>query len=235
MSWRRRQKGSGKMNKAERDKIILDNMGLVGMIVKKYTKAINRCSHIDLEDLVNVGAIGLIKACDRFDLEYGAKFSTFAVPYIWGTIKRFMRDNADTIYFTRQVKLDYYKIVEFDLINETPEEISKRLDIPTSRAKEALAYYRSQNVDSLDRAILDDDGKSSITLADTIGTEIDMDFSLEVELFLNSLDERTRKIIKLRLQDLKQSEIGEIMGVSQVTISRALRRVKKQLTERGIA
>lgn len=216
------------MDKAERNKMVLDNMGLVGMVVKRYTKAVDRCSHIDLEDLVNVGAIGLIKACDRFDAGRGVKFSTFAVPYIWGTINQFMRDNADTIYFTRQVKLDYYKIVEFDLINEKPEEISKQLDMPICRVKEALEYYKNQNIKSLDEVILDNNGRNPVTVADTIGTEIDMDSNIEVERFLNSLDEKTRKVVNLRLQDLTQREIAQIVGLSQVEISRTLGRAKKK-------
>lgn len=216
------------MDKAERNKMVLDNMGLVGMVVKQYIKKVNQYSHIDIDDLVSIGTIGLIQACDRFDPERGVQFSTFAVPYIWGTVNKFLRNNVDMLHFTRQVKADYYKIIEFDLINEKPEEISKQLDMPICRVKEALEYYKNQNIKSLDEVILDNNGRNPVTVADTIGTEIDMDSNIEVERFLNSLDEKTRKVVNLRLQDLTQREIAQIVGLSQAEISRTLGRAKKK-------
>lgn len=200
---------------------------MVYSIAKKYYYKVKHSSVADREDLINVGIEGLIKAYDRFDDSYGVAFSTYAVPLIQGEIQRFLRDKLDSIRFTRQSKLDYNKIIAAGLIEESAETISSELDIPIKNVKKAIDYYKYKDTDSLNRTIYEDGG-TEVLLADVVGVEPDLDSNLEIELFLNQFDERTQKIIKLRLQDLTQEEIAKTIGVSQVQISRTLSRIKNK-------
>lgn len=216
------------MDGISRDDFIQKNMGLVQMVVNKFLSRIEGNSFVDREDLVSLGTIGLIEAYDNFNPSFGTRFSTYAVPMIMGRIKRFFRDHLDTIKFSRQFKTDYYKISKAGLLNEKPGVIAALLDMSVDDVENALAYYRYKYTDSLDQAIYQDDGEP-ITLAEKVGTEIDMDSSLEIEMFLKQFDDRTRKIIELRLNDLTQTQIAPIVGVSQVQISRILKKVQNQI------
>lgn len=216
------------MEGVNRDTFIQENMGLVRMSVNRFTYRMTDYNYVDKEDLQSIGTIGLIKAYDRFDPSFGTKFSTYAVPTIIGEIQRYFRDNLDTVKFSRQSKTDFYEISSANLLNENLEVIADTLEIPIIRVKNALDYYRYKNVSSLDKELYDDEGAST-TLANTVGIKVDFDSDLEIEMFLNKLDERTKKIVELRLQEKSQAEIGRIMGVSQVQISRTLTKLQKEL------
>lgn len=216
------------MDKADRDAFIMKNIGLVTTIVNKYVNSIIGHPFICREDLQSIGTIGLIKACDRFDPTYGSKFSSYAVPTIQGEIQTFLRDHLDSIKFTRNAKSDCYSIINAGLINEEIEVISEKLRLSTESVKNALGYYRNRQVEALDREIYDDEEKS-ITLADTVGTEFDFDTNLELELFLNKLDERSRRIIELKIQGYNQIEISEIIGISQAQVGRILKKIKEKI------
>ena len=222
------------MKGVDRDTFIEENMGLVGMVVRKYLNRIKNYAHIDWEDFRQIGTLGLINAYDRFDPDYGVQFSTYAVPMIEGEITRYLRDSLDTIKFSRRVKSNYYKIVKADLLNESPVAISILLEIPVEQVEDALAYYRGQYTDSLERPIFEDEG-NPMFLGDMIGDETDFDSNLEVKDFLEQFNKRTQKVIKLRLQGFSQKETGEFLGVSQAQISRMLIAAKKQLKRGGIS
>lgn len=216
------------MKTVDRDTFIEQNMGLVGKVVNKHAFRITGHSDMDREDLVSIGTIGLIKAYDRFDPSFEVKFSTYAFPMIEGEIRRYLRDSLETVRFTRQSKVDYYAISSAKLLNENPEVIADTLEMPIVRVKNALDYHRCKAMDSLDREVYDEGG-TPITLADNIGIEVDFDSGLEIKSFLESLDERARKIVELRLQDLTQAEIGKIIGVTQVQVSRILLKLQREL------
>lgn len=219
------------MKGVDRDKLVLDNMGLVGMVVNKHKHRIYYHPSIDTEDLKSVGTIGLIKASQGFDPNYGTQFSTYAVTVIEGEIKKYLRDDLDLIRFTRQSKIDSSKIVEAGLIDAEPEIIAKKLEMSIGDVQNALDYYHYRLVGSTDVVVYDDEGPP-VTVGDFIGYEPDFDSNLEVDLFLSRLDDRTRKIVELRMQGLNQTEIGEIVGVSQVQISRDLANLREMI-EKG--
>jgi len=209
------------MNGIDRESFITDNIGLVMDIVKRTYPQINKNYLLEFDDVVQIGTIGLIKAYDGFKPEFGTRFSTYAVPMIEGEIKKYLRDNADTIKFPRQIKIDFYKIISFGLIDEEPEVIAEKLDIPLERVQEALEYYKCKSIESLEREIIEDE-RSPIYLTDKLGEEVDFDTNLELEFFLNQLDKRTREIVELRLKGQTQIEISQKLGISQVHVSRIL-------------
>lgn len=209
------------MNGIDRESFITDNIGLVMDIAKRIYPHINKNYLLEFDDVVQIGMIGLIKAYDEFKPEFGTRFSTYAVPVIEGEIKKYLRDNADTIRFPRQIKIDFYKIKSFGLIDEEPEVIAEKLDIPLERVQEALEYYKCKSIESLEREIIEDE-RSPIYLTDKLGKEVDFDTNLELEFFLNQLDKRTRKIVELRLKGQTQIEISQKLGISQMQVSRIL-------------
>lgn len=214
----------------DRETFITKNLGLVGEVAKRYIRTINNHSVVDFEDLKQIGTVGLIKAYDRFDISYGVKFSTYAVPMIEGEILRFIRDNLDLIRYSRQIKMDFNEIYKADLVDEEPEKIANELNIPIDRVKNALAYYRSHCPGSLQLVVHDEDSVP-LTLEDRLGHEVDFDTNLEIQLLLQKLDKRTRKIVELRLRGLTQTQIAKRLGLSQMTISRILSSLRKRIKE----
>ncbi|MFD5638612.1 RNA polymerase sigma factor SigF [Streptomyces sp. NPDC127077] len=196
----------------------------------------------EMEDIVQVGTIGLIKAIDRFELTREVEFTSFAVPYIVGEIKRFFRDTSWAVHVPRRLqeaRVQLAKATEElrSRLGRTPtvKELSQLMCLTEEEVNEARLASNGYNSSSLDAAIsTDNDGESA--LADFIGTE---DSALElVEDFhalaplIARLDERERRIIHMRFVDeLTQAQIGEHLGVSQMHVSRLLSRTLAKLRQ----
>jgi RNA polymerase sigma-B factor len=189
-----------------------------------------------LEDLVQVGCIGLMKAVDRFDLERGVKLSTFAVPNIAGEIKRYFRDRSSAMRIPRDVQDLSAEIGTATerltaRLQRTPRisEIAEAVGADIELVMEALHSVHAHRAMSLDEPLGDDDEHS-----ERIGSP-DENFDLaDTRLLLEScghvLDERDRAILRMRFaQDLTQSEIAEHIGVSQMQVSRLIRRSLKRM------
>jgi len=219
------------MNTMTRNEFILANMGLVKMVANRFAWKIRDNPAIDKEDLVNLGIEGLIRAYDNFDPSFGTQFSTYAVPTIHGTIARHLKKNADLVRFSRQDIENYHSIIREGLTKEEPKVIAEKMNKPLAHIERALDYSRYRHVDYLQRTIYGDEG-AEITLGERIGIEPDMDSDIDIKTFFEQLDERTRKIVTLRMQGLSQTEISDIIGLGQVQISRILLRVKKQMKEK---
>ncbi|MFD5536763.1 RNA polymerase sigma factor SigF [Streptomyces sp. NPDC127079] len=196
----------------------------------------------EMEDIVQVGMIGLIKAIDRFEISREVEFTSFAVPYIVGEIKRFFRDTTWAVHVPRRLqeaRVQLAKATE-ELRSRldrdpTVKELSELMSLPEDEVREARLASNGYNSSSLDAAINgSEDGESA--LQDFIGTE---DAALElVEDFhalaplLAELDERDRKLIHMRfVEELTQAQIGEHLGVSQMQVSRLLSRCLVRLRE----
>ncbi|MEU1199664.1 RNA polymerase sigma factor SigF [Streptomyces sp. NPDC005813] len=194
----------------------------------------------EMEDIVQVGTIGLIKAIDRFELTREVEFTSFAVPYIVGEIKRFFRDTSWAVHVPRRLqeaRVQLAKATEElrSRLGRTPtvKELSQLMCLSEEEVNEARLASNGYNSSSLDAAIsTSQDGETA--LADFIGTE---DNALElVEDFhalaplIGELDERERRIIHMRFVDeLTQAQIGEHLGVSQMHVSRLLSRTLTKL------
>ncbi|MFD5857713.1 RNA polymerase sigma factor SigF [Streptomyces chartreusis] len=219
-----------------RNTLIEMNLSLV-----RYAASRFRARGDSMEDVVQVGTIGLIKAIDRFEVSREVEFTTFAVPYIVGEIKRFFRDTSWAVHVPRRLQEARAELAK------ATEELSSRLGrMPTTRelselmslseeevieARKASNGYQSA---SLDAAVTGDAENGESVLADLLGEE---DPSLElVEDFhslaplIAGLDDRERRIIHLRfVEELTQAQIAEQIGVSQMHVSRLISRILKQL------
>ena len=219
-----------------RDLIIEGNLKLVLSILRKY---INRSDNLD--DLFQIGCIGLIKAIDNFDLSYEVKFSTYAVPMIEGEIKRYLRDNT-SLRISRSLKDIAYKSLKYqeECVKSTGkvpsyEEIAKYLDV--SSYDVVLALESLKDPVSMYEAIYSDGG-DTIYVCDQIEDKKtnskDMELRLSVDEAINELSEREQFILDERFVVGKtQTEVANELMISQAQVSRleqgAIKRLKKVL------
>lgn len=216
------------------ERLIRQNNGLIWSIVKRFK---NR--GYELEDLYQVGCMGFIKSIKRFDTSFEVKLSTYTVPYILGEIKRFIRDDGP-IKVSRSIKELNIKIKELQrqyLLNKgkeiTIEEISKILKV----AKEdvAIALESSKPIESIEGTLnAKDNGDKAISLIEKISTGEDEQEMITNKIMLkqiiNELDQNDKEVILLRFYKEKtQTQIAQIMGISQVQVSRIEKRVLEKM------
>ncbi|MCO4699698.1 RNA polymerase sigma factor SigF [Streptomyces sp. RO-S4] len=194
----------------------------------------------EMEDIVQVGMIGLIKAIDRFELSREVEFTSFAIPYIVGEIKRFFRDTSWSVHVPRRLQEARVQLARAteelrSRLGRTPTtaELAQLMSLTEAEVNEARLAANGYNSASLDAAIgSEPDGES--VLADFIGTEdaalgLVEDFHALAPM-IAELDERERKIVHWRfVEELTQAEIGERLGCSQMHVSRLLSRTLKRL------
>ncbi|MFF1419525.1 SigB/SigF/SigG family RNA polymerase sigma factor [Streptomyces sp. NPDC058280] len=224
-----------------RNTLIEMNQSLVRFAASRFR---NRGAD-EMEDILQVGTIGLIKAIDRFDLSREVEFTSFAVPYIVGEIKRFFRDTTWAVHVPRrlqELRVELAKAKEqlALLLDREPTvaELAGHLELSEEEIIEGLVAANGYSAGSLDAPSDSSDegqaGKSGRTYADTLGgcdpaMELVEDFRTLAPL-LGQLDDRERSIIEMRFgQELTQSEIGERLGVSQMHVSRLLSRTLTRL------
>ncbi|MER6084381.1 RNA polymerase sigma factor SigF [Streptomyces sp. NPDC001833] len=222
-----------------RNTLIEMNMSLVRFAAGRFR---NRGD--DMEDIVQTGMIGLIKAIDRFELSREVEFTSFALPYIVGEIKRFFRDTTWAVHVPRRLQELRVELAK------AREELSSRLDREPTVAELATLMNLSENEvvegqlaangynsSSLDAALTGDgpeDGEA--VLADFIGVEEEglrlvEDFQSLAPL-MAELSERDREIIHLRfVEEATQAEIGERLGCSQMHVSRLIKRIITRLRQ----
>ncbi|MSS63517.1 RNA polymerase sporulation sigma factor SigF [Velocimicrobium porci] len=221
-------------NKEARDQVITENIPLVWSIVKRFSGRGQ-----ELQDLFQIGTIGLMKAIDKFDMSFDVKFSTYAVPMITGEIKRFLRDDG-MIKVSRSLKETAGKVrIAEEQLNKklgrdpTIEEISKELQIEVEDI--AMAVSANAEVESLYKTIYQGDG-SAICLIDKLEETKDeqeaMINHLTLKKVMDSLEEKDRELIKLRyFMDWTQTDIAKEFGISQVQVSRLEKKILKKMRE----
>ena len=222
--------------KSAKDKLINGNLKLVLSILKKYN---NRTDNMD--DLFQVGCIGLIKAIDNFDLSHEVKFSTYAVPMITGEIKRYIRDN-NSVRIARSIKdISYHALkIKEELTNKKNKEpsikdIADKLKLSEFEVSNALDSMK--DTISMFEPIYNDSGDTiylSDQLEDKKNNMYNIDEKLALKEAINNLNEREKFIIESRyIIGLTQMEIAKELGISQAQISRieksGLNNIKKSI------
>lgn len=220
-----------------KEELINGNLKLVLSILRKYN---NRTDNMD--DLFQVGCIGLIKAIDNFDLSHEVKFSTYAVPMILGEVKRFIRDN-NSVRIARSIKDLAYKSLRLkeQLTNELGKEPSNAL----IASKLGISEYEVTNaIDSMKETIsmfepIYNDGGDTIYLADQLEDKNNSNYHLDIKVALNdaikALNEKEKHIINARyIYGKTQMELADELGISQAQISRleksGLQNIKKMIS-----
>lgn len=217
-----------------RNTLVELNLSLVKYAARRY-----RTRREPLEDIIQVGTIGLIKAINRYDVERGIEFATFAIPTITGEIKRFFRDTSWSVKVPRrlqELRLDIAKA--YDALEQglgrrpTDRELAQRLGITDSELTEGLQATNGYTAGSLDAPLGED---TNVTpLASSLGTEEEAYDRIEcletLKPLLTALSDRDREILAMRFgEELTQSEIGDRLGLSQMHVSRLLHRITETL------
>ena len=217
-------------NKDDMTKLIEDNSRLVWSIVRRFNGR-----GYDIEDLYQIGCIGLIKAIQRFDTNFEVRLSTYAVPYILGEIKRFIRDDGP-IKISRSIKELNIKIKE--LQNEyqnkygkdiSLEEIAKELK--TSKEEIAMALDSGRPVNSIeDRQYRDNKTDKTISVIEQLSTgkdeETEITNRMTIKKLISELKDKEKEVILLRYYKGKtQMQVSKILGITQVQVSRIERKV----------
>lgn len=213
-------------NKEIMTKLVTENSNLIWSIVTRF-----KDRGYEIEDLYQIGCIGFIKSIKRFDTNYEVKLSTYAVPYILGEIKRFIRDDGP-IKVSRSIKELSYKIklIQNEYITKKGrdiqiEELAKLLKV--SKEDIVIAMDSNNTVESIDRKVNDSD---DLTIMDKLKSNVDQEKDIvnkiTIKTLIEGLDEKSKKIIMLRYYRGKtQSQVAELLGVTQVQVSRLEKKI----------
>lgn len=233
-------------DKDARDRLVNENTGLIWSIVRRFAGRGQ-----ELEDLFQIGCIGMLKAIDKFDVTYDVQFSTYAVPMITGEIKRFLRDDG-IIRVSRSLKENNYKICKIveKLTSEygrepTIEEIAEEMQM--SREDIVITMEANVEVESLHKVVYQNDG-NTLMLEDKVSegvydekSAVDIYGDDEKEKLINHivleqmierLPNKEKELIILRyFKDKTQMEVASLFGISQVQVSRMEKKILLKMKE----
>jgi RNA polymerase sigma-B factor len=222
-------------DEAAREQLIEQFLPLARQLARRYQRA-----NEPLDDLVQVASIGLVKAVDRFDLDRGVAFSSYAVPTILGELKRYFRDSGWAVHVPRgvqeramqvdrAVKELAGRLGRSPSVDEVAEQVGGSVE-DVLEAMEAGQAYEAMSLDA-QRAGADTEGD---TFGDGLGLEDDrfdlVEYEATIEPTLKALPKRDQIVLHLRFaEDMTQSQIAERIGVSQMQVSRLIRRALAKL------
>ena len=218
------------------EELIKQNNGLIWSIVRRFYGR-----GYELEDLYQIGCIGFIKSIKRFDMNFDYKMSTFAVPYIMGEIKKFIRDDG-MIKISRTIKELSLKIkdVEQENLNKSGENLSVKdlaRILDESEENICLAIDSGRQIESINQEIYENGKEEKIERV--IGKNQDEQNKIIDRLTVNSIVEklglRDRTIIKLRyFKEKTQTQVAKILGISQVQVSRIEKKILDDMKEKMV-
>ena len=242
-------------DKEARETLIEENMGLIHHVVKRFAGR-----GYDMEDLFQIGCIGLMKAIDKFDLHYEVRFSTYAVPMIQGEIKRFLRDDG-MVKVSRTLKENGWKIRQASdrILKEYGREATlKELSEATGLETEDIVMALDANVEgeSIYKSVYQSDGNEIYLVDQVVGGAGGLGYSsmgqtvvntggicedtekervlnhMLLEQLLGGLEDKERELIRMRyFQNKTQVEVARYMGISQVQVSRMEKRILLQMRQ----
>ena len=199
----------------------------------------------ELEDLYQIGCIGFIKSIKRFDTSFDVKLSTYAVPYMIGEIKRYIRDDGQ-IKVSRRIKETGIKIKELqrEHLNRTGEEIKIediQKELKISKEDVMLALEASRSVESIENSTyVNNKSGNSINLIDKLSSSKNeqevLTNKLAIKEMINKLEKRDKEVILLRYYKEKtQAQVAKILGVTQVQVSRIERKILEKMRKQLIS
>jgi RNA polymerase sporulation-specific sigma factor len=214
-----------------------DNLGLVWNVIHKFFGGGNNHKFLGFErdDLFQLGCIGLMKAVDRFDEDKG-EFPTYAFNCIYGEIRKEIRDNGRMVKFPRTCHEIVAKIVKQDRkFSINIDEVTAEFGITNKYAQMVMACLHYSSV-SGSKVIGDDDGRETTMLEiledEEVNVEMDAVNSIELERRLSVLTDKEKEIVELGLKGLTQQEIADMIGISQMHVSRTLKKSIEKIQNR---
>lgn len=223
-------------DEAAREELVTRFMPLARSLARRYGR-----SSEPFEDLLQVASLGLLKAMDRYDVELGHPFQSFAVPTILGEMRRYFRDSGWAVHVPRGAQERALKVRDAQerLANErghapTANQLAEYLEFDAEEVIDALQAIQAYETVSLDAPRPGADDDAGAAYGDSIGGEDEryelVELDATVAAVLGHIPPRERMILKMRfVEDLTQTEIAERVGISQMQVSRLLRRSLDQL------
>jgi RNA polymerase sigma-B factor len=225
-------------DQAAREALVKQFLPLARKLARRYAQSAE-----PYEDLVQVASVGLVKAIDRYDPSRGAGFATFAIPTILGELRRYFRDSTWSVHVSRAAKERYLAVGTAtarltDLHGRTPtvQQLAEYLEMSIEDVLDGLLARNAYEAQSLDASSSSSAEEGAGTVGDTLGAEDENYGLIEGRMVLadalSSLPERERRILRMRFEEeLTQTEIAERIGVSQMQISRTLKRSLERMGE----
>jgi RNA polymerase sigma-B factor len=225
-------------DRAAREQLVVRHLSLARKLATRYGR-----TQEPFEDLFQVACLGLLKAIDRFDPDRGIAFTSFAVPTILGELKRHFRDKGWAVHLPRGLQELVLRIQDADAKlgstgrrSPTVDEIAEYLNIEPEQVLEGLEAIAAHHASSMDQPIEAGQDEGTSTPHDTVGSDDEgyalVDTTASLAAAVKQLRRGDREVLALRFRDdLKQSEIAEKIGVSQMQVSRILRRATDQLRD----
>lgn len=223
---------------AIREQIIMQHMPLVEFLAQKF-----KYRGVDMEDLIQIGYFALIKAVERFDVTRDYQFTTFASPTIIGEIKKYFRDKNSSVRIPRRAQELSYKISQAKAylsqkLQRPPKviDIAEYLGVSEEDVLEAMETGQAYNTISLNSSINMETDDEELTLGDILGQNDDkfeyLDNMVSLKAAMKNLSREDVKLLYLRyFKNMSQREVSEIVGVSQMQVSRLERRIINKLRE----
>lgn len=218
-------------NQQAKELIVNQNIGLVKNLAMKYA-----VGSYEIDDLMQIGFVGLVKAIERFDTSFDVMFSTYAVPMILGEIKRYIRDDGK-IKISRQLKIEMknLKNIQQEYYNKHGKSpkisyLASQMEVSSEHIMEILEAIDSlANVESLDNQLLPEGAHCS----EYIDEEQQNVNIIDLKTAIKELENRERQIIILRyFKDMTQQQVAKILGISQVQVSRIEKKVLQRMKEK---
>lgn len=215
-------------DKEAKEELVNNNLGLIHHVVKRYAGR-----GVEMEDLFQIGSIGLLKAIENFNLEFGVQFSTYAVPMIQGEIKRFMRDDG-MIKVSRSIKENSFKISK--ALNEYVQKYGVEPTVNTlceltslTQEDVLMAMDASRDVESIYNFTTRDDGNEQFLVDKLAGEDKEEETIVNrvmLKQLLNTLGGMEKELLCLRyFEDKTQMQVAGILGISQVQVSRLEKKI----------
>ena len=210
-------------------------------LVNKIAKGLARRSTDPIEDIIQVGAIGLLKAINSYKSDISSKFKTYATYKITGEIKHYLRDKIAMIRPSRAIQELAYRISQIrtslianNVENPTDYDIAKVLQMPVEKINDVMEYDRRKNVISLEQISLDNEFTRTenilVNRDDLIDFKSINENKIEVKEAISQLDKKLQEVVKLTFfEGYSQREIAKILNSNQMMVSRLLKKALKQL------
>lgn len=212
-----------------------------GYLVERIAHSLARRAHDPVEDLIQVGMIGLLEAHKRFDPQQPASYKTYATHFITGHIRHYLRDRQQLMKGPRALQELSYRLSQIEKqlqqeLNRDPSllEIASRLEVPLETAEEARTFERRTRMVWLDQET-QDENQEKRSLLETLSSDEGslqsrMDTRLYIQEGIERLEELDQKLLKLRyFEDLTQAAIADMLDMSQMEVCRKLKQAEKRL------
>jgi len=233
------------MDNQSHDKLRDQIVARVMPYVKKIAHGLARRSSDPVEDLIQVGNIGLLKAVEKFNPLVGSSFKTYATYFITGEIRHYLRDKTSMIKAPRQMYELYYRINQIvskltEQLGRTPTdlELADELQCPVNKITQAQDIERRRLPVSLDQFMVNDSGGNDTVYMERLVDQNQTEFTetyenkMVVERAMHTLKEDLREVVRMTYyEDLSQTEIAERLGISQMQVSRRLRKALELLSK----